>query len=180
MGIDNYGNSTVTLGKVTVSGNAFSIASNGCGSTLQAYYGCGLELVFTPTTIGAQTGSISVTVNGAPLTATLQGTGISSGVESLSPANLDFGSQIIGTKSSPQYVTLSNMGNGALGITGISVSPSFFSQQHNCGSSLAAGASCTIAVWFAPKLKGMLVGSLTVQTDGSGSPQGVSLSGTGQ
>jgi hypothetical protein len=180
-GIDNFGASTVTLGNLTIQGSAFSIASNSCGTKLEGHYGCGLELVFSPTTIGIQSGSLSVTVNGAttPITAALQGTGISGGVESISPTSLDFGSQTVGTHSSAMNVTLSNTGTGPLGITGISTSPAFFSQSNNCGSSLAAGASCTIAIQFSPTLEGMLIGSLTVQTDGAGSPQTVSLSGTG-
>jgi hypothetical protein len=77
-------------------------------------------------------------------------------------------------------VTVSNTGTGSLGITSITMSQNFFTQQNNCGSSLAAGASCTVAIRFSPNREGMLIGTLTVQTDGSGSPQIVSLSGTGQ
>ena len=182
VGIDNYGNTSVTLGTPTVQGNAFSMVANNCGTKLLPFSGCSVEVIFTPATIGPQTGSVSVTVNNstAPITASLQGTGISSGIGSLSPLSIDFGSQTVGTHSSPQNVTLSNTGTGTLGITGVSVSPNFFSQQNNCGSILAAGASCTIAIRFSPNLKGMLVGSLTVQSDGAGSPQTTTLSGIGQ
>lgn len=182
VGIDNYGNTTVTLGTVTVQGGAFSIVSNSCGTKLLAYSACSVEIVFTPASTGPQMGSLSVTLNSstAPITASLQGTGISSGVGSLSPVSIDFGSQTMGTHSSPKTVTLSNTGSGPLGITGISVSPGFFSQQNNCGSSLAAGANCTIAIRFSPNLKGMLVGSLTVQNNGADGPQTATLSGTSQ
>jgi hypothetical protein len=136
----------------------------------------------TPTAIGAQTGSLRVTASdtSTPHAATLQGTGTSIGVETVAPLNVAFGPQTIGTTSSPRNVTVSNSGTGPLGITSIAMSENFFSQQNNCGSSLAAGASCTVAVRFSPNREGMLVGTLTVQTDGSGSPQIVSLSGTGQ
>ena len=182
VGLENYGNTTVTLSNVTVAGSSFSIVSNGCGTKLAGFYGCSIGVVFTPSSTGLQTGSLSVTVNNTapPITGSLQGTGISSGVGSLSPQSLDFGSQAVGTRSSAKTVTLSNTGSGPLAITGISVSPSFFSQQNNCASSLAAGASCTIGIRFAPTLKGMLVGSLTVQNDGANSPQTATLSGTGK
>jgi hypothetical protein len=182
VGIDNYGNTTATLGTPTIQGNAFSLVANQCGTKLLPLSACSVEVVFTPAATGPQTGSLSITVNNstAPITASLQGTGISSGVGSLSPLSIDFGSQTVGTHSSPQNVKLSNTGTGTLGITGVSVSPNFFSQQNNCGSSLAAGASCTIAIRFSPNLKGMLVGSLTVQSDGAGSPQTTTLRGIGQ
>jgi hypothetical protein len=180
--VENNENATVTLGPVSIQGSAFSILYNGCGNQLAANTGCIVEVTFTPTAIGVQTGSLSVTASdtSTPHTAALQGTGISSGVESLSPNSIAFGSQTVGTHSAAKNVTLSNTGPGSLGITNFSISPSFFSQQNNCGSSLAAGATCTIAVQFAPSLEGMLVGSLTVQTDGAGSPQTVSLTGTGR
>jgi hypothetical protein len=60
------------------------------------------------------------------------------------------------------------------------MSEAFFTQQNNCGSSLASGASCTLAIRFSPNREGMLIGALTIQTDGAGSLQTVSLSGTGQ
>ena len=180
--VENNGSTTVTLGAVTFKGDDFSIIYNGCGSTLQRNTGCIIEVVFTPTATGVQNGTLSVTASdiSTPHTAALQGTGISSGAGSLSPVSIAFGSQTVGTHSAAKNVTLSNTGSGPLGITSISTSPSFFSQQNNCGSSLAAGANCTIAVRFAPNLEGMLVGSLTVQTDGAGSPQTVSLTGTGR
>lgn len=54
-----------------------------------------------------------------------------------------------------------------------------FQLSHNCGTSLAAGASCTILVIFKPAGTGARAGTLTIQDNASGSPQMVSLSGTG-
>jgi hypothetical protein len=178
--IENNGTASVTLGPVSLHGSAFSILYNGCGTQLARNAGCIIEVVFTPTAIGPLTGTLSSTVNGSPITGTLQGSGISSGTGSLSPASVAFGSQKVGTQSAPQNITLSNVGTGPLGITSIALSPTFFTQQSNCGSSLAAGASCTIAIRFAPNLEGMLIGSLTVESDGAANPQTASLSGTGQ
>lgn len=180
--VENLGSTTVLLGPVGIQGSAFSILYNGCGSKLNANAGCILEIVFTPTAIGEQTGGLSVTASdiSTPHRATLRGNGISTGVESLSPTSLAFGSQKVGTHSQPQEATVLNSGTGPLGITSITMSQNFFTQQNNCGPSLAAGASCTVAIRFSPNREGMLVGTLTVQTDGSGSPQTISLSGTGQ
>jgi len=101
---------------------------------------------------------------------------------SLSPTSLSFAGQGLGTTSGSQPVTLSNTGNAALAITGMATSANF-RQTNNCGTSVAAGSSCTINVTFTPTATGTLTGTLTI-TDNSngvaGSTQSVALSGTGQ
>ena len=54
-----------------------------------------------------------------------------------------------------------------------------FSQTNNCGTSLAVGAQCNIVVRFSPKSAGALSGSLSISDDAPGSPQIMSLAGTG-
>ncbi|HEV2381082.1 MAG TPA: choice-of-anchor D domain-containing protein [Terriglobia bacterium] len=85
-----------------------------------------------------------------------------------STTSLTFASQLVGTTSTAQTVTLTNTGN--------------FAETNNCGSSLAQNASCQISVTFTPQSVGLLSGTLTI-TDNSngaaGSMQTVSLSGTG-
>lgn len=99
---------------------------------------------------------------------------------SLSVASLTFGSQNVGTSSSPQAVTLSNTGNASLSVTSISISgpdASDFSESKTCGASVAAGANCTITVTFTPSTTGSLSASVTI-VDAVGT-QTVALSGTG-
>ncbi len=101
---------------------------------------------------------------------------------SVSPGNLDFGDQQVGTKSPPQIATLKNIGSGVLKIKQISIggnNANDFTQTNNCGKSLQVGGSCTIKVVFAPKEQGQDSASLNVSYQGVGSPQSVSLSGTG-
>ena len=94
------------------------------------------------------------------------------------PLALQFGSQTVATSSQPQNILLSNTGTGALSISAITINGDF-SQTNNCGSGLAAGGSCTVAVTFRPTSAGTRTGSLTIQDNASGSPQSVPLSGTG-
>ena len=180
--IANYGSTTVTLGSLTVQGSDFSLVSNGCGTTLPRNSGCGaIQLGFKPSATGLRTGTLSVNVSNSstPLTAVLEGTGISNGAGNLSAASLSFGLQAVGTSSQAKTATFKNTGSGKLTLSSISVSPTLFGQTNTCGSSLLAGASCSISVTFSPTLKGMLVGSLTVQDDGANSPHTIALSGTG-
>ncbi|WP_325564988.1 choice-of-anchor D domain-containing protein [Actinospica sp.] len=108
------------------------------------------------------------------------GSGSSNSAASLtaSPAQLSFGNQTVGTTSAAQAVTISNTGNAAAAISSVSAG-SPFGQTNNCGSSLAAGASCTANVTFAPTAASSASGSLTVNSNATNSPLSVALSGTG-
>jgi hypothetical protein len=97
---------------------------------------------------------------------------------SLSPVSLSFGSQPVESSSSPQSVTLTNSGTGALTISSITAGGDFM-QTNNCGTSVAAGSSCTISVVFTATAIGTRSGTLTISDDAAGSPQTVPLSGSG-
>jgi hypothetical protein len=82
-------------------------------------------------------------------------------------------------------ITLTNKGSVAVNITsppGITITgtnTSDFAQTNNCGSSVAAGASCYIWVTFTPSATGARSAAVSVSDDGGGSPQQVALAGTG-
>ena len=94
------------------------------------------------------------------------------------PLGLTFADQEVGTSSPAQPVTLSNTGTGLLTLSSITVSGDY-AQTNDCGSTVAAGASCTISVTFTPTATGARSGELTITDDAAFSPQTVSLSGTG-
>ena len=111
----------------------------------------------------------------------LSGTGTAL-LAGLSPASLSFGSQPVGTTSTAQTTTLTNTGSVPLSITGIAFTGTNindFAQTNTCSTSLAAGAKCTISITFTPSASGSRSASLTVVDNAVGSPQTVSLSGTG-
>jgi Phosphoesterase family/Abnormal spindle-like microcephaly-assoc'd, ASPM-SPD-2-Hydin len=96
----------------------------------------------------------------------------------VSPMSLTFGGQTVGSASAAQTVTLSNTGSVALTITSIAGSGDF-AETNTCGSFLAAGGNCTISVTFTPTASGTRTGTLSITDNASGSPQSVSLTGTG-
>jgi hypothetical protein len=100
------------------------------------------------------------------------------GALTASPASLSFGDVAAGSTSSAQAVTVSNPGSSAVSVTSVGVTGPF-SQTNTCGSSIAAGGSCTVSVTFAPASGGNLTGTLSVATSAPGSPITVPLSGTG-
>jgi hypothetical protein len=96
----------------------------------------------------------------------------------LSPVGLNFGSQAVQSSRSPQSVTLTNTGSGALTISSIAVSGDF-TQTNNCGTSVAVGNSCAVNVILTPTRSGIRRGKLSISDNPSGNPQSVTRSGTG-
>src|SRR5205823_4024679 len=123
---------------------------------------CTIKVTFTPVAGGggSRTGSLTVTDNapGSPHTVAL--TGLAWTV-SLSPANLYFFSQPVGTTSAAQTVTLTNFTGTALTISQIWVGAPF-SQTNNCGTTVAAGASCAINVTYSSQSQTTWEGNLEV------------------
>jgi Abnormal spindle-like microcephaly-assoc'd, ASPM-SPD-2-Hydin len=98
----------------------------------------------------------------------------------LNLSSLAFTSQMIGTASMAQMLTLTNSGKGPLSITSITIggtNSSDFSETNTCATSLAANANCVISVTFTPTGNGVRSASLTITDNAAGSPQTISLSG---
>jgi F5/8 type C domain/Carbohydrate binding module (family 6)/Abnormal spindle-like microcephaly-assoc'd, ASPM-SPD-2-Hydin len=95
-----------------------------------------------------------------------------------SPPSLSFGDEVTGQHSSAQPVTVTNPGSSSVSITQLAVSGPF-AQTSTCGTSLGAGATCTVSVQFEPTATGAASGSLQVTSSAPGSPLTVPLSGTG-
>ena len=96
----------------------------------------------------------------------------------LSSTSLTFAGQTVRTTSTPQKVTLTNIGSTALTISRITVGKNF-SQSNNCGSMVSARASCTINLTFSPTWVGTPTSTLTIVDADPTSPETVTLTGTG-
>lgn len=181
--LSNTGGASMAITGITLTGtNASDFArTTTCGATLAGGASCTISVTFTPAAGGARSASVSITddATGSPHTVALTGTGTS---VSVSATSIAFGNQRINTTSSAQTVTLRNLGTTTL--TGVAISltgtnASNFAQTNNCGSSLTAGASCTINVTFRPTSLGSRTGTLQIVNSDPTSPQQVSLTGTG-
>ncbi|HEV2175947.1 MAG TPA: FG-GAP-like repeat-containing protein [Terriglobia bacterium] len=157
------------------------IADCGLVSSLVPGGSCTVGLAFDPTAAGTRTATLSFfdDAPGSPQVVPLTGVGAAQApVVSLSPASLTFGNQLVGTGTPEQRVTLTNTGSASLSITSIAVSGDFI-ETNLCKSPIAVGASCTISVLFKPAATGTLTGAVTITDNAAGSPQTVSLTGTG-
>lgn len=176
----NIGTIPLTITSLWANGNFRE--TNTCGSSVGVGGSCTITVRFKPAAIGILTGAVTIKDNAGPPTQTIKLFGIGTDV-SLSTTSLVFPPQKVGTTSLPISVELTNVGATALAFSGFTLSgPSAadFTQTNDCGSSLAAGGSCTIAVSFTPSAKGIRNASLAISDNGGGSPQKVMLTGTGE
>lgn len=183
--ITNTGTATLSftgfmLGGANSSDFAMPPASNTCGTGIGAGGNCSIGVTFTPSASGTRNGTLTITDNAStsPQIVDLTGTGVTPTV-GLSTYTLAFASQFQNVQSPSMPVTLTNNTTGTLGISSITASLPFSVQSNTCGGSVSAGGNCMINVTVNPTQAGMVSGTLSVNDTAVGSPQTVSLSGTG-
>jgi hypothetical protein len=179
--LTNSGSSAISISSMSLGTPNFAVVSK-CGRSVQPEQSCNILLYFTPTASGNLTDTLSIydSGGGSPQLVFLSGAGTSL---YWSPKFLDFGAITVHKTSPPQKITLTNEGSVRLSITQVTVvgkDKDDFTQVNACGTSLVAGASCTIDVWFTPRATGSRTAALTITDTGGASPQKVSLTGTGQ
>ncbi len=181
--LTNIGNGSLTISGIAIGGvNATDFnQSNNCPSSLASNAHCTISVKFAPSALGPRIASITVAdgAPGSPQSVPLSGIGVTSGPNAtLSTSSLTFSTQLLGTTSPAQSVTLSNYGTLTLSITSIASSGDFH-QTNTCGAGLAVLGSCTISVTFAPTKIGGRSGAVKITDNAPASPQSVALHGTG-
>jgi hypothetical protein len=138
-----------TAGSVT--GTGFSLVSTTCTSSLAAGATCAIKTRYTASGTASASGSLTLSTGAGNKVTTLSGQSLQA-IISLNPTSLSFGSVQVGQGSAYQGVTITNTGN--TGITGLasSISTGFnlYAGATPCGTTLAAGASCSVNIQFAP------------------------------
>jgi hypothetical protein len=186
--ITNSGSASLSLSSVAVTGalaDDFALTKT-CGTTLAAGASCALSVTFKPASAGAKSASVTITDNasGSPQSVALAGTGTAASASTvkLSPTSLAFASQGVGTSSAAQTVTVTNNGSASLSLGSVTVTGALaddFELTKTCGTTLVGGASCTLSVTFKPASAGGKSASVTITDNAIGSPQSVTLTGTG-
>ena len=188
--LTNSGNAALTISSISLAGtNPGDFAqTNTCPlspSTLAASATCTISATFSPTASGSRSASVSITDNasGSPHNVSLSGTGVTPApAVTLTPSSLTFSSQVVGTSSAAQKVTLKNSGTADLTINSIGLAGTNagdFAQTNTCPSTLTAGESCTISATFTPTAISSRSASVSITDNASGSPHTVALSGSG-
>jgi hypothetical protein len=182
VGISNTGGLPLTSIAVSASG-AFQVSSN-CTTSLAANSSCSVSVVFTPTQVGPQTGTLTISdITNAGQNVSLSGSGelpAASGRVQIVPAQVNFPTTGVGAASSPVTLTIMNSNDGAeLTNLNLSVSSGFKLVNNNCGGSLPSAATCTTGVLFTPTTSGPRNGTFTVSSDALATSVKASLSGMG-
>ena len=180
--VNNTGNAAANFSSIAVTGANLTDfgQSNNCLPSLPVGQSCSISVTFTPSATGARTAAVTLTDNAtnSPQNIALTGTGVSP--VTLSASSLSFGAVLVGANSTLPAVILTN--NQTVALTGISIvaSPSIFTQTNTCGTTIAAGATCTISVTFTPTDGVPYSGTVSITDSAGNSPQTITLSGSGR
>ena len=177
--LTNSQSTPLAISSVTTNGDFAQ--TNTCGSSVPATSSCTISVTYTPSSLGVETGTLTVTdgASNSSQTASLAGRGLLQA--QLSTPSVAFAAQTVGTTSPAWNVLLGNNLTTALpiSITFTGADPGDFAQTNTCGASLAPKSTCTISLTFTPTATGTRTATLTVTDSANNSPQTMALSGTG-
>jgi Abnormal spindle-like microcephaly-assoc'd, ASPM-SPD-2-Hydin len=183
--ISSTGLDAVNFSSFSIAGtNAsdFAISSKTCGSSLPDSNSCLVYVVFTPTAAGARSAQLQIAdnVSGSPQIVQLSGTG-QAGL-TITPS-LTFAAETVASTSAAQTATIQNLGTIAYSFSGFTLAGANASDYaisaNTCGGSVGATSSCAVSVTFTPTGPGIRTASLQITDTAPGSPQAVSITGTG-
>ena len=150
---------------------------------------CTITATFAPTQVGTFSATVTVTdnannISGSTQVITLTGTGVGP-LASLNPTSLTFAGTTLNQSATAQSVALTNTGTATLNISSITITggataSAFAITANTCGTTLAANAGCSVSVNFTPTITGTFLAYLSIIDNAPGSPQTVTLNGTGQ
>jgi len=178
--LTNSGTADLNISSITASGD-YHISNNTCGSTVASGASCAVSVTFTPTKKGKRTGSLTFNDNAPNTPQVVSLTGVGQSIM-LSPTALNFGAVAIGSTSSPQSVTVKNVGPATVTFTGFALAGAavdYLISSNTCGSTIAPGATCSVGVEFKPTRTGTRNAKLNVKNNGGGSPSSATLTGVG-
>jgi hypothetical protein len=191
--LTNTGPGPVTISTVNILGpqsTDFDLlipASNCDLAVLAPGASCTVYVMFSPATAGLKNAVLRFNIDDVPpgvypqavFDVPMSGTGTTpTGLVDMQ--SLNFGSQQVGTVSTPRTVTITNTSAGGYTLPQLIVSPAgdYALLNDLCSNAfLAAGASCTFNVVFQPQAPG--IKNAAIQISAPGNPTAVQLTGIG-
>ncbi len=160
----------------------FIVSGNTCAATIPQSSSCTFNVAFKPANTGARSGNLTVSRIGGPgITIPFNGTGtgtVPPGMLTL-PASSTFADLAVGSTSAPNAITVTNTGVAVVNVSSVASSnPAEFPVTSTCAQVPGSG-TCAISVTFKPAAAGARIGTITVTSDGTGSPQTIAVSGNG-
>jgi P pilus assembly chaperone PapD len=178
--LQNAGTATVTISSASLAGAGFGASGLTLPMSVAPGQNTTFNVVFSPTSAGNVTGSISLTSNApnSPLVISASGSATTAtALLTASATNLDFGSVVVGTSSS-QGVTLTNAGNANVTISNVTVTGTGFNASGaGANTTLAPGQTAALNVTFSPSATGSVAGSIAIASTAGG--LSIALAGNG-
>lgn len=179
----------VTFTSVTISGaNAgdFTVSTNTCSGTVNPGT-CQVGISFRPSAAGARSATLTIASNasnGASKTVALSGTGnVVAGAGQLGvPGGVTLPDTAVGAQSATSTVTVTNIGGSAVTVSSVTTSNTteFPLTSNGCaGAVVQPGSSCQFGVAFKPSAAGARSATISIVSNGSGSPQSLAAGGNG-
>jgi len=174
----------ITMTTEGIAAAAFRVTTDGCsGTQLESGATCSVGVTMTPRTAGPKTAELTARDSRGSGQLSISGTGATRAVLQASPTSNAFGTVATGGSSTDATFTITNTGTettGALAVAlGGAQANQFTKPTDTCDTkTLAAGATCTIKVRFAPSAVGAATAAVTV----TGTPGGtvtIPVGGTG-
>ncbi len=166
-------NSITTTGSYTSANNCPS-----AGAQLAPSASCTVQVTFTPSQTGSNTGALNIatSLTSLPLIAQLTGSGAQAQLQ-VTPTSLAFPSVTLGA-SATQTLSLANIGTAPINNLNLAVTGDFAIKSPCAATVLSPGASCSVTIGFTPAATGTRTGSLTITSTGQ-APATVPLTGVG-
>jgi hypothetical protein len=178
--LTNTGNTSATISAISASGTGFSATGLTVPLILAVNQSTTFTAQFAPTTVGAASGTITVTSTATDPTVSiaLSGSGVQGNLTA-NPTSINFGSLLVGASGSVS-VTLKNAGTASVTISQGSASGTGFSITGLAApQTLTAGQSTSFTAKFSPTTAGSATGSISIVSNAPGSPLAIDLSGSG-
>ena len=181
--ITNNGGTASDLLTIGATDTQFAIGNDLCsGLALAGGKSCTFTVMFIPATVGSKTAVLTVR-SGVTVAAQkpIQATGVPAEnypVLNMAPPTLNFGTIMVGTTAGPQTFTVTNNGGAATGVLAVTKSDSSvggasqFTYSSACAVALSPGATCFLAVTFAPTTVGSASAIFTVADGTVSTPLG--------
>jgi hypothetical protein len=191
--ISAIGPADTTINSITISGqnNTDFTQTSTCPiapRVLAANARCEVNIIFQPKETGELSAAITIDDNapGSPQSVSLKGIATAAAPSvGITPGNLTFDPQIVGTSSAARVVVLSNNGSVALNITtairvdGVSMDEFHLKKVENScpldAGQVAPKTNCKIGIVFSPLTVGEKAAQVIIEDDAPGSPHAFAL-----
>lgn len=173
------GSAQGTVTQLSASGTGFSASGPAVPFTLDPGQSASIVVVFAPKSATADSGQLSLTIQGVtqPETVALSGAGLAAGQLGATPSTMNFGTVAVGGSQTQAGVLTA--GGADVVVSTATWSQGFTLSGITFPATIKAGSSAGFKVTFTPQSAGNASGQVSFAGNAANSPTLVSLAGSG-